>query len=851
MSMADETLTHAELQERLERAEGVIAALRGGGVDAIVGQKNVTLLRLREVEAKLRQSESRYRALVDLSPHAIAVHADGKYVFVNPAAVRLFGATRAEEIIGRDVLSLVHPDDREAVAARMQMAAKDGLTTPTRPFKVLRLNGQAIDVEVSGGPIEFQEQRAVQVVLQDVTERKRAERLVRESQERARRDSAQVQALLDATPAIVWVARDRDCRNIVGNRAAAEFLRVSVGANMSKIGPAAADLLAHYRIFENNRELPLRELPIQRVARSGRPLNGCALDFVFADGTVRSLVGNVTPLLDVQGRPDGAIAAFVDITDRKRMEERLRQNEERLRLADLGGVGIWLLDVVSGHFDLSQRGCSIHGLSSQGKATVEQVLTNIHPEDRSYIESVIAEALENLGQFEGQYRVIHPDGSEHWVRAFCQTLPDKKGCPEVNIGVVIDITEQKTYESKLIALNDFLEQRVSERTARVEQQAKQLRALASQLSQAEQNERKRLSKMLHDHIQQLIVAARLQVDMQLEWLKGDTNSERLLSTVQAVDGILKEALEASRSLTVELSPPVLRETGLIGSLNWLASRMQEQHRFAVRMRADAAADPPNEATRFLLFECVREVLLNVVKHAGVREADITLMRLSDSEIKMVVRDRGKGFDPDVVKSRRTGEVGFGLFSIQERLAHLGGQMNIESAPGRGTLVTLVVPVAAEKLLTAKAEAATDRATRVRIRRKPDVCRLLIVDDHTIMREGLVRLFEFEMDIEVVGGAGDGVQAIELAKKLKPNVIIMDVNLGKGMDGVEATRRILANDPQIKVVSLSMHIDGEVANAMRDAGAVAYLTKGCPPSKLIEAIRTCHWGGTAACRAPFA
>jgi CheY-like chemotaxis protein len=119
-----------------------------------------------------------------------------------------------------------------------------------------------------------------------------------------------------------------------------------------------------------------------------------------------------------------------------------------------------------------------------------------------------------------------------------------------------------------------------------------------------------------------------------------------------------------------------------------------------------------------------------------------------------------------------------------------------------------------------------------------VHRVLIVDDHQIMLQGLVALMRSEPDIEVVGQAANGPQAIELAGRLQPDVIIMDVNLGE-MSGIEATREILARTPRIKVIGLSMYADPDVAAAMRDAGAVAYLAKGGPSEELAMAIRACR------------
>ncbi len=163
----------------------------------------------------------------------------------------------------------------------------------------------------------------VVVTFVDITAMKKAAQLVAASEETARAQAASLRAVLDATPAIIWISHDRESRHISGNRTAYEFLRTAPDAELSKTGPAP-EKLAHFRVFKDGAELAGDDLPIQHVSLSGQPLFGDSIDVVFTDGSVRSLLGNVVPVLDAHGRPTGAVAAFLDVTDRKRGEEDLK-----------------------------------------------------------------------------------------------------------------------------------------------------------------------------------------------------------------------------------------------------------------------------------------------------------------------------------------------------------------------------------------------------------------------------------------------------------------------------------------------------------------------------------------------
>ncbi len=226
----------------------------------------------------------------------------------------------------------------------------------------------------------------------------------------------------------------------------------------------------------------------------------------------------------------------------------------------------------------------------------------------------------------------------------------------------------------LHTLNATLEQRVQERTA-------DLQRLTGELAVVESRERRRLGELLHDGLQQYLVAAR----MRLQLLQRTSAAHGLGD----LDQLLADALAASRSLTAELNPPILSAEGFMPALHWLATWMQETHRLTVHVNGDDCVSVPGDAMKVLLFRLIRELLFNVVKHANVTEAEVTV-RQGDTSVHIIVQDRGNGFDP--AQAHRTATGGVGLTSIRQRLEYLGGQLEVASAPGQGSRFTLTVPV---------------------------------------------------------------------------------------------------------------------------------------------------------------
>jgi len=319
-----------------------------------------------------------------------------------------------------------------------------------------------------------------------------------------------------------------------------------------------------------------------------------------------------------------------------------------------------------------------------------------------------------------------------------------------------------------------------------------------------------------------------------------------ISLLEQVDEAVNTALDYSRSLIAELSPPVLRQHGLVAGIQWLAEWMEHMN-LSVTVETHVEYLPLPEAQSVLLFQSVRELLINVAKYAGTGRASVRL-NVFETDLCIQIRDEGAGFNHTVVPgsegpSNRKLSSKFGLFSIQERMTALGGSFEIQSAAGRGTEATLrlplmVVPAKEQPSPSEGMELASAFPVETTERRSglnAHHIRLLVVDDHAMVREGLRSLLESYADVQVVGEARTGREAIEASAQLRPDVVIMDINM-PDMDGIEATVQIKRRQPTTIIVGLSVNADQQSITAMVNAGAAMMITKEAAMNELYDAVK---------------
>ncbi len=410
---------------------------------------------------------------------------------------------------------------------------------------------------------------------------------------------------------------------------------------------------------------------------------------------------------------------------RMRDEQSLRESEERLRLALHGAqAGAWERDVLSGKFIWSPENFELYGLEhNQDGPTYKDWERCVYPEDVAAVNRAISDTIDRRATgFRVEFRIRHPRKGTRWLMSIGRVHCVSDGPVTRLSGINLDITELKDMEAALRdseralrQANQELEERVRERTealahtvdtlkAEIEQRqeteraltraneelharAGQLRTLASQLTLAEHRERTRLSKVLHDHLQQQLASAKLQLSCLLEM-----DNKSVADSAVRVDELLAESMRTSRSLAAELSPPILHQRGLAAGFEWLANWMGDRYRLRVDLDIDQDGSSPGEDVRILLFESTRELLFNAVKHAKVDSVKVTLRQLDGASIQITVSDNGVGFDYS--KMKRPGETGAGLgiFSIAERLSLIGGSLEIYSMPGQGSRFVLTAPM---------------------------------------------------------------------------------------------------------------------------------------------------------------
>lgn len=754
-----------------------------------------------------------FRAFAENAPVSIrSFDKNLNHLYANGACQHLYGKP-VDEIIGKSIEQVGLSDAqcrtwRERLLGIFETGRQIQVEDRVVTSKGIRfLQSECVPEKGIGDRVE-----SVLVVSHDITDIKVTDNALRQSEERMR-------IVIDNCADSIYL-KDHASRILMINPACCALVGKPAEQIIGKTDEEICEDPALGRaIMENDR----------RIMTSGT--TEIVEEIVPGIGGSRTLLSTKTPYRDDTGQVIGLVGVTRDTTERKKAEAALRAMErEYFQLFERSAVGQSQADPATGQLLKVNHAFAVLTGYSQAELCQMTVMDITHPDDRQHDAEVFGPVREGKAdQWQIEKRFLRKDGSIIWVNVTGNIIRDDDGAART-IAVIRDITKRRKAEEKLQQLNADLERLVAERTAEAMALASQLRELASELTLTEQRERQSLAKVLHDNIQQMLVAAKLQTSI----LVNRQQDEDLATSARLVRDLLDKTLSTSRTLTAELSPPILYDGGLGPGIQWLARNFFEKHRLKVDVLFDPSGEPVVEDVRIFLFDAVREILFNVVKHSGVKEARVECSRGKDERVRATVSDSGKGFDLTLWQGVGKTE-GFGLFSIQQRIRHMGGELDIDSAPGRGTRITVIGPPRPKLRQERDAVAPPQPPLVAEEFEKTNKIRIILADDHHMMRNGLASLLRLQPDLEIVGEASNGLEAINQARSLRPDVVVMDVSMPV-LNGIEATAEIHRGLPEVQVIGLSMHEEGELSHAMSQAGAVAYVTKGGPPEALIEAIR---------------
>jgi PAS domain S-box-containing protein len=619
-----------------------------------MGLKNLELRReaaeRKRAEEERRKSEENFSIIFQSTPDLIAITraGDGTILEVNEAFSRILGYSRAEAI-GKctEELSIwADPADRARWMAELEATGQVNEFETTLRCR----DGSLITSVSTARPLYFGGEKCVLSVVRDISERKKAEEEL-------------LLAKFCIDHAFIGVYQISEEGNI---RTVNEHACQSLGYTKEE--------LCSMTVFDIDPTLS-REVFIEhrrKVSESGsRTL----------DRTHRRKDGSTFPvevtvsLLEFRGRKF-TLSFVKDITERKKAEEELQLTQF---CVDKASLALYQLTEEGDIWNVNECACQSLGYSMEELRSMS--VFDIDPTATREVFNDLVSKMLACGSITFERIHRRKDGTTFPVEITANSLEFRGR--KFAICFVKDITERKRAEEALRKVSDGLESRIKERTG-------QLTSLTAELSLAEERERRRIATELHDQVGQTLILSKIKLDS----LSLSQPTEKFEKQIKEIRKYLDQSIQDIRSLTFQLSPPLLYEVGFEAAVEWLGEEFEGKYGLQVEFQDDGRKKPLAEEASVALFQMVRELLLNVAKHAKAKKVWISIGKAS-GKIKINVADDGSGFDGLNGMRDKNKKSSFGLFNIRHRIEYMGGEFKIKSRIDQGTSITLILPVKTE------------------------------------------------------------------------------------------------------------------------------------------------------------
>jgi PAS domain S-box-containing protein len=632
-----------------------------------------------EMRKALRGSEAKYSELVEnVNSIIMRLDLDGNITFINTFGQRFFGF-RQDEIICRNVIGTIVPEtvrSEKSIRYMLDNIQNRPDLFASREFENICKNGERVWIAWTNRIISSENENSPEILCVgiDITERKYNERVIKKCRNNLEKVvRRRTEELKKANEDLKHEITEREWAEQILRRSENKYRLVAENANegiaISQDGffmyanPKAVKILGY-----SEEELLARPFidfihPDDRdmvAERNFRRLKGDNISSVYScrvidkEGMLKWLEVNAV-LITWMGRP-ATLTFFNNVTERRNTLGRLRLLESAIQQAN-DSIVITAAGLASG----SKVVFVNPAFTKMTGYSAEEVMRN----PAIIQQGTITERYELSGDaFRIESAINHKEGTQFNLEWQVAPIRDENGKVTHFIIIQRDITERKKAEEKERAYQE------------------QLRSLASALSLAEEEERRRIATDLHDHIGQTLAITKLKLGA----LRNELPANGYGKLLSEIGSLVDQTIKYTKSLTFELSPPILYELGFEATIEWLGEQMQKQHGIIFEVESDETSKPLDRDVSILMFQAVRELFMNVVKHSGAQKAKVSIRGINE-KMEVEVEDDGVGF-----AMTKTENNTFGFFSIRERLKHFSGTFIIETKPGTGTRVTLTAPL---------------------------------------------------------------------------------------------------------------------------------------------------------------
>ena len=604
----------------------------------------------KQAEEELRESREILRFLFEsIGEGIIIIDLDGNVVEANDAALRIQGYGSKDEVIGRHSLDFMVEEDRARATEDIKKAIEEGHGARYE-YKLRTRDGRVVDIQASATLLHDSSGNPVGLIsaIRDITESKRAQEQLQEERNRA-------QQYLDIA-GVIFLVIGADQKVILVNKKGCEVL------GCQEEGAVGKNWFDNF--VPSYTRGKLKNVFDRMIAGELEPVEYYENPVLTSSGEERLIAWHNTVLTDETGKVVATLSSGEDITEHRKADEALRKSERRYRdLFNSASDAIIIRDLDGNIFEVNASASELTGYTV-GELTAMNISQFLTPESFEMTMEKQKSQLEGEAASQRyELELIKKDGTEAIIEAMISIVKEDGQAVAVQ-ATVRDVTEQRRMRDSI-------------------------RFYLQKVLVAQEEERKRIARDLHDDTSQSLLLLTHQLDA-IASDSGEVIPEPARDQLNQLHGLAVETLNNVRRYAQELRPAILDDMGLVAALEWMADKLNSESRVKTEIQVSMPDINLPREYQLVLFRIAQEAVTNIKKHAAASKAIIKL-EPGEEKIRMTISDNGKGFEvPSPLNS--VGDVGkLGIIGMLERAELLGGTLDIESNPNRGTTVTVEIP----------------------------------------------------------------------------------------------------------------------------------------------------------------